>query len=129
MNIFFVLSIILFIYYLFLAVLILCCCMQAFSSCGERELLPSCGAQASHCGGFCYCRAKALGMGALAVAACGLSSYSSRALESELSSCDTRAQLLHSMWDPSVSGIKPMSATLTGGFPTTGPPGKSINKL
>ena len=72
MNIFFVLSIILFIYYLFLAVLILCCCMQAFSSCGEWELVPSCGAQASHCGGFCYCRAKALGMGALAVAACGL---------------------------------------------------------
>ena len=33
-----------------MAVLILCCCMQAFSSCGEWELLPHCGAQASHCG-------------------------------------------------------------------------------
>ena len=72
MNIFSVLSIILFIYYLFVAVLILCCCMQAFSSCGEWELLPHCGAQASHCGGFCYCRAKAPGMWALVVAACRL---------------------------------------------------------
>ena len=128
-HFFSVLSIVLFIYCLFLAMLFLCCCMQAFSSCGEWEVLSSCGAQASHCGGFCYCRARALGMRALTVAACGLSSYSSRALESELSSCDTRAQLLRSMWDPSVSGIEPMSATLTVGFPTTGPPGKSIKKL
>ena len=123
------LHIILFICYLFLAVLILCCCMQAFSGCGERELLSSCGAQASRGGGFCYCRIRALGMWALAVTACGLSSYCSQALEPELSNYDTRAQLLCSMWDPSVSGIEPMSATLTGGFPTIGPPGKSINKL
>ena len=31
----------------FLAVLGLCCCMQAFSCCGEQELLSSCNARAS----------------------------------------------------------------------------------
>ena len=45
---------------LFLAALGLC--KQAFSSCGEQGLLSSCGAQASHCGGFC-CGAWALGCG------------------------------------------------------------------
>ena len=38
--------------HLFLAVLGLCCYMQAFSHCGEQELLSSCKARASHCGGF-----------------------------------------------------------------------------
>ena len=37
---------------LFLAVLGLHCCTQAFPSCGERRLLSSFGAQASHCGGL-----------------------------------------------------------------------------
>ena len=35
-----------------LVVLGLCCYMQAFSHCGEQELLSSCKARASHCGGF-----------------------------------------------------------------------------
>ena len=35
----------------FLAVLGLCCCMHAFSRCGEQELLSSCKARTSHCGG------------------------------------------------------------------------------
>ena len=39
----------------------LCCCMRAFSSCGKQALPSSCGVQASHCGGFSYCRAQALG--------------------------------------------------------------------
>ena len=34
---------------------------RLFSSCGEPGLLPSCGARASHCGGFSCCRAQALG--------------------------------------------------------------------
>ena len=34
--------------YLFMAVLGLHCCLQAFSSCSEQSLLPSCGVQASH---------------------------------------------------------------------------------
>ena len=46
--------------YLFLAVLGLRCCVQAFSSCSEQGLLCSCSAWASHCGGFCCCRAEAL---------------------------------------------------------------------
>ena len=33
-----------------------------FSSCGERRLLSSWGARASHCGGFSYCGAWALGL-------------------------------------------------------------------
>ena len=49
--------------YLFLAVLGLYCCVQAFSSCGSR---------ASHCGGFSFCRARALGTWASAVSALGL---------------------------------------------------------
>ena len=36
--------------YLFLAVQRLRCCTQAFSNCGERELLSSCSVQASHRG-------------------------------------------------------------------------------
>ena len=40
--------------YLILAALSLCCCTQAVSRCGERMLLSSCRAQASHCGGFSF---------------------------------------------------------------------------
>ena len=35
--------------------------MQAVSSCGEWGLLSRCGAQASQCGGFSYCRVQVLG--------------------------------------------------------------------
>ena len=42
-------------FYLFLAELGLCCDTWAFSSCGEKGLLSSCGAWASHCrGSSCY---------------------------------------------------------------------------
>ena len=50
-----------------------------FSSWGEWELLPGCGARASHCCGF-SCGAQALG-------SLGFSSCSSQALEHRLSSC------------------------------------------
>ena len=33
---------------------------RLFSDCSEQGLLSSCGAQASHCSGFCCCRAQAL---------------------------------------------------------------------
>ena len=46
---------------LFLALLGLHCCAQAFSGCGEPGLLPSCNAQASHCGGFLCQGARAPG--------------------------------------------------------------------
>ena len=83
--------------YLFLAVLGLClglrCCSWAFSRCSDPGLLSSCGVQASHCGGFSCCKTRALGTLASVVAACGLSSCSSQALEHRLSSCGTQAQL------------------------------------
>ena len=50
-----------------------------------------CGAQASHCSGFCCCGARALDARASVVAVCGLSSCATRALEHRLSSCGTRA--------------------------------------
>ena len=50
-----------FLIYLFLAALGLCCCVLAFSSWVEQGLLFSCSAQASHWGGFSYCKAQALG--------------------------------------------------------------------
>ena len=61
-----------FIYFFFLSALGLHCCTPAFSSCGK---------QASHCGGFSCCRARALGPQASVVVAHGFSSCGSRALE------------------------------------------------
>ena len=46
-----------------------------------------------------------------------------------LSSCGTRAQLLHGMWDLPGPGIEPMSPALAGRFLTTVPPGKSLEAL
>ena len=66
----------------FLAVLGLLCCMQPFSSCGERGLLSTRSAQASHCSGFSCCRAQ----------------------EHGLSSCGAQAQLPHSLHDLPESG-------------------------
>ena len=76
--------------YLFLAVLGLHCCARAFSSCGKRGLLLVVAhgiliVVASHRG------ARALGARASVVAARGLSSCGSRALECRLSSCGSRA--------------------------------------
>ena len=101
--------------YLFLAALGLHCCTRASSSCG---------AQASHCGGFSCCGARALGAWASVVATRGLSSCGSRAPERRLSSRGIRAQLLRGMWDLPGPGIEPVSPALAGGFPTTAPPGK-----
>ena len=41
-----------------------------------------------------------------------------------LSSCGSRVQLLHSMWDLPRPGLEPVSPALAGGFSTTAPPGK-----
>ena len=65
-----------------------------------------CGAQASHCGGFSSCGARTLGARDSVVAACGLSSCGTWALELRLSSCGARAQLLHGMWAFPRPGIK-----------------------
>ena len=93
------------IYYIFLTVLGLHRCARALSSCGKWELLPSCGAEASHCSGAC-CRAWALEcLG--------------------FRSCGTWAWLPCSMWDLPRPRIEPMSHALAGRFSTTGPSGKS----
>ena len=76
--------------YLFLAALGLRCCAQAFSSCRGGGATLSCGARASHCGGFSCCGARALGAQGSIVVAHGLSSCGSRALEYRLSSCGAR---------------------------------------
>ena len=83
-----------------------------------------CGVRASHCSGFSCCGARALGARASVVVARGLSSCGSRALERRLSSCGSRAELLRGMWDPPGPGLEPVSPALTGGLPTTAPPGK-----
>ena len=88
-----------------------------------------CGAWASHCNGFSYCRAWALGVRASVVVARGLSSCGSRALERRLSSCGARAQLLRGTWDLPGPRIEPVSPALAGGFLITVPPGKSLNFL
>ena len=81
-------------------------CEQAFSSCNEWELLSSCGACASHFGGFSGCRAWALGHTGSVVVPHGLN-------------CPMV------LWNPLRQGIEPVSPALAGGFPTTGPLGKS----
>ena len=68
--------------------------------------------RASHCGSFSCCGAQALVTCASVVAARGLSS------------CGTRAQLLHGMWDLPGPGLEPVSPALAGRFLTTVPPGK-----
>ena len=71
------------------------------------QLFPSCGVQASHCGGFSCQRAWAS-----VVPVCGLSS------------CGTWAYLLRGMWNRPWPGIELVSPALAGAFFTTGPPRK-----
>ena len=78
--------------YLFMDMLGLCCCTCAFSSCSERGATLHCGAQASHCGGFC-CRAGAPGTQAPVAAACSLRNCGMQALGCMgFCSCDTGAR-------------------------------------
>ena len=89
-----------------------------FLQLGERGLLSCCSEWASHCGGSsCH--------GAQAVGHLGFTSFSSRALENEVSSCGSWAQLSCGIWDLPGPGIKSMFPALEGGFLTTRPPEKS----
>ena len=90
--------------YLFLAVLGLRFCTRAFSSCGERGPL------------FIAVR------GPLTIAASLVAEH--KLQTHRLSSCGSRAQLLHGMWDPPRPGLEPVSPALAGRFSTTAPPGK-----
>ena len=71
---------------LFLAMLGRYCFAWAFSSCRAWATLH-CHAWASHCSGFSCCGAQAPGRRASVIAAHGLSSCNSRALEYKFSSC------------------------------------------
>ena len=53
-----------------------------------------CSVRASHCGAFSCCGARALGVRASVVVACGLSSRGSWALECRLSSCGMQASVV-----------------------------------
>ena len=68
----------------------------------------SCSAGASYCGGFSFCKAQTVGLRPLVVAAHGVTSCGSQALELWLSSCG-----------------EPMSPSLAVEFLTTLPPGMS----
>ena len=82
---------------------------RGYSLVAVLGLLPSCGALASHCCGFSCCRAQA--------PEC-----------TGFSRCGTRAQCLcrTGMWGLPGSGIEPGFPAMTGGFLTTGPPGKPL---
>ena len=90
--------------YLFLAVLGVRFCARAFSSCSERGPL------------FIAVR------GPLTIVVSLVAEH--RLQTRRLSSCGSRAQLLHGMWDLPRPGLEPVSPALAGGFSTTAPPGK-----
>ena len=90
--------------YLFMAVLGLRCCARAFSSCGKRGPL------------FIAVR------GPLTIAASLVAEH--RLQTRRLSSCGSRAYLLHDMWDLPRPGLEPVSPALAGRFSTAAPPGK-----
>ena len=87
-----------------MAVLGLRFCARAFSSCGKWGPL------------FIVVR------GPLIIAASLVVEH--RLQTRRLSSCGSRAQLLHGMWDLPRPGLEPVSPALAGRFSTTAPPGK-----
>ena len=101
---------ILFIYlFIYLAVLGLRFCARAFSSCSERGPL------------FMAVR------GPLTIVASLVAEH--RLQMRRLSSCGSRAQSLHGMWDSPRPGLEPVSPAPAGRLPTTEPPGKPSPKL
>ena len=92
---------------------------QMFSSHGKWGLLSSWAVVASP-----VAKCQLLGPGATIGAAHRLNTCNFWSPEHRLSSCDARAYLLCSMWDPPRSGIEPVSPPLAHGFFTNEPPGK-----
>ena len=104
-NLFFLIFLfIIYLLFLFLAALGLRFCVRAFSSCGKWGPL------------FIAVR------GPLTIAASLVVEQRLQTLR--LSSCGSRAQLLHGMWDLPRSGLEPVSPALAGRFSTPAPPGK-----
>ena len=97
-------------YFLLCFVFIAACWL--FSSCGQGGLLPSLGAQASHCSGFsCF--------GAWALELKSFSCCSSQVLEDRFDSCAVWGLVLPRVSDFPGSGIQLVSPALAGGFFTT----------
>ena len=85
-----------------------------FFRCGERGLLSGCCVRTSHRGGFCCCRARALGLWASVAVARGFSSGTTHVgtthtLDHRINSCGMQALLFHSMWDLPGPGMEPIS--------------------
>ena len=93
-----------FFFILFLPVLGLRFCVRAFSSWGERGPL------------FIVVH------GPLTVVASLVAEH--KLQTRRLSTCGSRAQLLHGMWDLPRPGLEPVSPALAGRLSTTAPPGK-----
>ena len=117
----YIFKIILFIYFCCAGSLLL---HGLFSSCSEEGLLFIAVCRLLIAVASPVAEHRLQGTWASVVVACGLSSCGSWALEHRLSSCGARAQLLHGMWDLSVTGIKPVSLALAGRFFTTELPEK-----
>ena len=79
-------------------------CARAFSSCGKWGPL------------FIAVR------GSLTIVASLVAEH--RLQTCRLSSCGSRAQFPHGMWDPPRPGLEPVSPALAGRFSTIAPPGK-----
>ena len=95
-----------------LAVLSLCCHMWASSGCGQWGYSPAVVLGASFCSGFSCYRAQSLGdMGFSSCGSCSQSLW-------------YMGLVVHSMWDLSRPGIKPLCPAVASGCLTTGPPGK-----
>ena len=116
-------------------------CCTCFSPVVARGHYSSCDAQASRWSGFFVSEHGLEGTWAAVVAALGLSScgscalehrlssWGSCALEHRLSSWGSRAQLLYSMWNLPRPRMEPISLALAGRFFTTVPPGKPLFSL
>ena len=94
--------------------------------CAERGPLSSCGAQASHCGGFSCCRARACGLAGFSSCSLRGQCCSSWALGHSPRSSGPPTQLLQGVWDSPTPGSESLSLAPAGEFFTTEPPGKSL---
>ena len=87
---------------IFLAALGLHCCIQAFPPCGEWELFSSCRAQASQCGSFSCCGARAPGRRGSVIMTHGLTCSVARTIFPDQGSnlCALRWQWILNHWPP-----------------------------
>ena len=98
--------------------------MHGLSLVAESGGYSLAGLCASHRGGFSCFGAQVLGAKASGVAAFGLRSCSSQALERRLNSCGCRGLVAPQRVGSSQTSDKPVSPALAGQFSTTEPPGK-----